>query len=101
MSYQRSDLLWNDGQCIHAAEGDRMVDQDKRTFLVWTLCEKDVPANRSHKGDHSDTTCDECLAGNSSRIASRLREGPGVSSCDAPVSAECTTRIHWRCSTRG
>lgn len=58
MRFYRSDILWNDGTRVHACEGDRMVDQDRGTFLVWTLCERDVPANKGHVGQHSDATCD-------------------------------------------
>lgn len=61
-TYFRSDLLWESGSQIHAAEGDRMVDQSPSTFLVWTLCGLDVPGGTSYTGDHSDATCSACLA---------------------------------------
>ena len=60
-SHHRNDIIWEEKVgTIHACEGDRMVDQDSGTFLVWTLCKKDVPANYGQTGDHSDATCPEC-----------------------------------------
>ena len=58
--HQRIDILWNDGTRIHACEGDRMVDNNPNTFLVWTLCNKDVPASKGYVGEHSDATCEDC-----------------------------------------
>lgn len=61
----RTDILYDDGKVTHACEGDRMVPFDPGTFLVWTKCGRDVPANQGYVGVHSTATCPECTANNS------------------------------------
>lgn len=38
---------WRDGEIVHACQGERMHTHDPSTFLVWTLCGKDVPAGQA------------------------------------------------------
>jgi len=52
-------LRWNDGDTIHACKGARMVPFDAGTFLIWTKCGRDVPANAAFKADIS-ATCGAC-----------------------------------------
>ena len=42
----------------HACEGDWITRTD---YLVWTLCKKDVPANKSFKSTEL-VTCPKCKA---------------------------------------
>jgi hypothetical protein len=41
---------------IHACEGSEV---HPGIYLVWTKCEKDVPANKSFKSDET-VTCEAC-----------------------------------------
>jgi hypothetical protein len=60
MSYERSDIKWKspDG-IIHSCTGNRMVDADSRTFLVWTECAIDVPPNEGYTGGEG-ADCPKC-----------------------------------------
>jgi len=59
--HYRNDLRWHDGSVLHACEGDRAVDSDAGTFLVWTLCGRDVPADRSWASTVTPI-CTKCIA---------------------------------------
>ena len=48
----------NDGK-IHACEGARMVVHDPGTYIIWTLCEIDVPPNCSFISTEK-ITCQDC-----------------------------------------
>lgn len=54
--------LWtsSDGD-VHLCTGDHTIPDDPCTFLVWTLCERDVPANMSYLA-REEATCQECRA---------------------------------------
>jgi hypothetical protein len=56
---ERSDLKYDDGSLIHHAAGARVAHAG--SFLVWTFCQKDVPANRSFVSDET-VTCPDCIA---------------------------------------
>jgi len=43
---------------IHECEGGHATP-DMQNYLVWTKCEKDVPANKSFKSDEV-VTCPKC-----------------------------------------
>ena len=45
---------------IHTCKGERAIDYDRDTYLVWTDCLKDVPANKSFRGTDK-VTCKKCL----------------------------------------
>lgn len=53
-------IFWNG----HLCEGDRMIDRDPGTFLLWTRCGKhDVPANAAWEKRAEDMVeCAECAA---------------------------------------
>lgn len=53
--------LYEQGGVYHACVGARMVERDAGTYLVWTLCEKDVPADQSFKSRDLSVTCAACL----------------------------------------
>ena len=57
----RNDILWDDGKQIHACFGERAAPFDSRTFLVWTKCGKDVPANSGFTNKSESVTCTECV----------------------------------------
>ena len=38
---------WREGDTVHACEGNTMHPRDPGTFLVWTLCGRDVPAGQA------------------------------------------------------
>lgn len=42
---------------MHACEG---ADVHPGIRLIWTLCERDVPANSAHISDQEDVTCSKC-----------------------------------------
>jgi len=44
---------------IHLCESSQIIPSDRGTYLVWTLCNKDVPANQSFK-DKLEPTCAKC-----------------------------------------
>jgi len=45
---------------IHKCEGGQIAVGDPSTYVVWTKCNKDVPANKSFKSEEV-ATCMECL----------------------------------------
>lgn len=54
-----NEIFW-DG---HLCEGDRMINSDPGTFILWTRCGKhDVPADKGHTGPRApkDIECEEC-----------------------------------------
>lgn len=57
--------VWKDkNDIIHWAVGDRMVPQDRGTFILWTDCGKhDVPANSAWYYTGETITCEECKYG--------------------------------------
>jgi len=63
MSHEYKDNhLWEDRKgVIHLCDGSRLVDSDKNTYVVWTICEIDVPANESFKSEEQPT-CAKCMA---------------------------------------
>lgn len=61
-AFFRNDMRWDDGKVLHACEGDRMVPFDHGTFLVWTLCQRDVPANAAFVKNGEAVTCQTCAA---------------------------------------
>lgn len=61
MTYHRTDIKYDDGAHVHACEGDRIVPSDPGTFLVWTVCGKDVPADRGFTGGKA-VDCPTCNA---------------------------------------
>lgn len=51
-------VYWRDKQdFVHACEGS---DVHPGVRLIWTLCERDVPANAAYKCDGDDVTCATC-----------------------------------------
>ena len=59
--FYRDDIRWDDGNVIHACEGDRMVPFDHGTFLVWTRCGLDVPASAGYAGGELPN-CPSCTS---------------------------------------
>lgn len=54
----RKPIYWRDKQdFVHACEGS---DVHPGVRLIWTLCERDVPANAAYKCDGDDVTCATC-----------------------------------------
>lgn len=53
-------ILWEDKQgFVHACEG---ADVHRNVRLLWTLCERDVPANAAfHPADEDKVTCMACI----------------------------------------
>lgn len=56
---EQDSMRWNDGNVIHECDGARMVASDPGTYLVWTKCGVDVPANAAFYGV-TPVTCKEC-----------------------------------------
>lgn len=52
-------IVWDDGKVIHRVEGGFGPGNVGR--LLWTDCEKDVPANKAHLGIDK-VTCAECIS---------------------------------------
>ena len=48
--------LWAEGKIIHECEGGTVNGH----YLVWTKCDKDVPANMSFRNDEKPN-CPECV----------------------------------------
>ena len=44
---------------MHSCESAQMVPNDRSTFLVWTMCGKDVPAGKGFEG-RDRVTCSKC-----------------------------------------
>jgi phenylpropionate dioxygenase-like ring-hydroxylating dioxygenase large terminal subunit len=56
----RKPIYWRDKQdFVHACEG---AEVHRGVTLIWTLCERDVPANAAYKCDGDDVTCATCRA---------------------------------------
>jgi len=53
-------IKWDDGKVIHACESDYMVPNNRDTILVWTKCQRDVPANAGFYS-REKVTCPKCL----------------------------------------
>lgn len=45
---------------IHECESGQIMQRDKYTKLVWTKCNKDVPANNSFNSNEL-ATCKNCV----------------------------------------
>lgn len=91
-------MLWNDGTHVHACEGARMVPFDPDTFLVWTYCSRDVPANAATRGGPAvAVTCPKCAALHPTAIphtrfcAYHLGDGPCSCGADGANRAASTT----------
>lgn len=55
-------IFWRDSKDrVHACEGS---DVHPGVRLIWTLCQRDVPANTGYLCDGEQVTCDVCLAQN-------------------------------------
>lgn len=52
-------ILWNDGKVIHRVEGGWGPLNQFR--ILWTDCEKDVPANKAHQSNEK-ANCPACIA---------------------------------------
>jgi len=50
-------IFWEENDIIHACESTEM---HKGITLIWTKCNRDVPANKSFYGNEK-ITCDECI----------------------------------------
>lgn len=51
-------IFWRDRKdFVHACEGS---DVHPGVQLIWTLCERDVPANAAYKCNGDDVTCVVC-----------------------------------------
>lgn len=50
------------GLVVHACEGGYAATEGRSPYLVWTLCDRDVPANQSYKTQDSTITCRQCKA---------------------------------------
>ena len=48
--------LWAEGKIIHECDGGTVNGH----YLVWTKCDKDVPANMSFRNDEKPN-CPECV----------------------------------------
>lgn len=57
MTTDKPKHLYDDGTHIHLCESKEV---HPGILLVWTLCEKDVPANKSFRSDEVPT-CPKCL----------------------------------------
>lgn len=53
-----SPLYWDDGKVIHLCESTPV---DNMPRLLWTKCQKDVPANAGFRSQHEHANCQECL----------------------------------------
>jgi hypothetical protein len=54
----RKPIYWRDKQdFVHACEGSEV---HRGITLIWTLCERDVPANAAYKCDGDTVTCATC-----------------------------------------
>ena len=82
-AYDRDDLKYDDGKAVHACEGARGADFDRGTFIVWTVCQKDVPANKSFVGV-DDITCPVCIE----------KGLPHASDCGVWVKESCSCSTH-------
>ena len=63
MSYERDDMLWHGvDDLTHRAHGNRMVDTDPGTFIVWTRCGlHDVPGGEAWVDNGESVTCPGCI----------------------------------------
>jgi hypothetical protein len=56
---EENPILWDDGKVIHLCESSEPIGRMPR--LVWTKCEKDVPANAGFRSEGEHPNCPECL----------------------------------------
>ena len=62
MTAERTPIYYDDECGIHACEGGYAATPKASPFLVWTLCEKNVPANQGYRTDSPQPiTCEDCL----------------------------------------
>lgn len=57
-----SPIKWDDGKVIHRVEGDTINFPQNPIRLLWTKCDKDVPANKAFTGE-GDVNCPKCMEG--------------------------------------
>ena len=55
----RRNHLYDDRQYIHSCKGAYIHENNPDTYLVWTVCGIDVPANQSFEG-YECITCPDC-----------------------------------------
>jgi len=55
------DHRYDDGTQVHACEGGYAAVEGRSPYMVWTLCEKDVPENESYEILCQEVTCADCL----------------------------------------
>lgn len=50
-NYDDDDIFWDNPYdlILHACRGAQMVPGDRDTYLVWTLCGRDVPVNVGYR----------------------------------------------------
>lgn len=54
-------LLYEDeNKVLHECEGERIIPYDRDTYIVWTRCLQDVPADKSFKSEE-EPTCGQCI----------------------------------------
>jgi hypothetical protein len=53
--------LHEDKEGIHSCKGERIDERNPDTYVVWTKCEKDVPANTSFKSSTEVVSCVKCI----------------------------------------
>ena len=67
-------MMWTDKRgTVHCATGGRVVDSDRGTYVMWTLCgERDIPANKAVYMLPGDAiTCVACLAAMGGAVAQK------------------------------
>jgi hypothetical protein len=52
-------IYWNDKKAVHACESANIHPGVR---LIWTLCQRDVPANSAYKCAGDEITCETCKA---------------------------------------
>lgn len=52
-------IFWRGKVHVHACEG---ADIHRDVRLIWTLCQRDVPANAAYLCDGEQVDCPKCLA---------------------------------------
>lgn len=52
-------LFQDEGGVFHSCDGDQLVPIDRSTYVVWTKCGRDVPANKSFRSKEYPT-CAKC-----------------------------------------
>ena len=55
-------IKWDDGKVIHSVEGADLNFYQNSIRLLWTKCDRDVPANKAFTSDDK-VDCPTCLIG--------------------------------------